>query len=167
MGMDFVIPFPFPKFWECFFFILFPFPNCGNGFFSFPSRSRILGIDFFHSLPVPELREWVFSIPFPFPNFWNGIIHSRSRSRTPKCHSRSPLAPYYALPYYAVHTMYQPNTMHCILCSTVPQPQRLIIVRALYRARQKAERALERNKNIYLSVCFGKDDKEIYTIPAI
>ena len=139
----------------------FPFPNCGNGFFSFPSRSRILGIDFFIpfpfpnfgnvffcSLPVPELREWVFSIPFPFPNFWNGIIHSRSRSRTPKCHSRSPLAPYYALPYYAVHTMYQPNTMHCILCSTVPQPQRLIIVRALYRARQKAERALERNKNI-------------------
>ena len=63
--------------------------------------------------------------------------------------------------------MYQPNTMHCILCSTVPQPQRLIIVRALYRARQKAERALERNKNIYLSVCFGKDDKEIYTVPAI
>ena len=69
--------------------------------------------------------------------------------------------------YYAVQTMYQPNTMHCILCSTVPQPQRLIIVRALYRARQKAERALQRNKNIYLSVCFCKDDKEIYTNPAI
>jgi hypothetical protein len=37
------------------FFIPFPFPNFGNGFFSFPSRSRTLGIDFFHSLPVPEL----------------------------------------------------------------------------------------------------------------
>ena len=47
---------------------------------------------FFHSLPVPELREWVFAIPFPFLNFGNGIIHSRSRSRTPKFHSRSPLA---------------------------------------------------------------------------
>ena len=39
-GMDFFIPFPFPKF--------------GNGFFYF--------------LPVPEFRECVFSIPFPFPN---------------------------------------------------------------------------------------------------
>ena len=67
----------------------FPFPNYGNGFFSFPSYSRILEMVSFHSLPVPELREWVFSIPFPFPNFGNGIIHSRSR--TPKCHSRSPL----------------------------------------------------------------------------
>ena len=82
----------------------FPFPNCGNGFFSFPSRSQILGIDvfipfpfpnfgnaFFHSLPVPEFREWFFSIPFQFPNNGNGIIHSRSRSQTPKCHSCSPL----------------------------------------------------------------------------
>ena len=84
-----------PEFREWIFFIPFPFPNFGNGFFSFPSRSRILGMDFFHSLPVPELwewiflfpsrsrisgmvffnslpvpefREWVFSIPFPFPN---------------------------------------------------------------------------------------------------
>ena len=75
---------------------LIPFPNFGNGFFSFPSRSRISGMDFFHSLPVPEFwewifsfpsrsrisgmdffhslpvpefREWIFSIPFPFPNW--------------------------------------------------------------------------------------------------
>merc|ERR550534_414433 len=65
------------EFREWIFFIPFPFPNFGNGFF--------------HSLPVLELREWVFSFPFLFPNFGNGIIHSRSRSRTPKCHSRSPL----------------------------------------------------------------------------
>ena len=104
VGMDFFLPFPFPKF--------------GNVFFSFPSRSRIEGMDFFHSLPVPELWEWIFFIPFPFPNFGNrffsflshsqiqgmgssipfpflnfgnGIIHSRSCSRTPKCHSLSPL----------------------------------------------------------------------------
>ena len=38
----------------------FPFPKCGKRFFSFPSRSRILGIDFF--------------IPFPFPNFGNGFF---------------------------------------------------------------------------------------------
>ena len=70
-----------PEFREWIFFIPFPFPYFGNGFFhslpvpefwewifSFPSRSRILGMDFFHSLPVPEFREWVFSIPFPFPN---------------------------------------------------------------------------------------------------
>merc|ERR1719394_90208 len=76
-----IIPFPFPNFGNGFFsfpsrsrilgmdfFIPFLFPNFGNGFFSFPSRSRIPGMDFFHSLPVPEFREWVFSIPFPFPN---------------------------------------------------------------------------------------------------
>merc|ERR1711949_43711 len=57
-----------PEFREWIFFIPFPFPNFGNGFFSFPSRSRISGMDFFHSLPVPKFREWVFSIPFPFPN---------------------------------------------------------------------------------------------------
>merc|ERR1711973_221782 len=44
-----------PEFREWIFFIPFPFPNFGNGFF--------------HSLPVPELWEWVFFIPFPFPNF--------------------------------------------------------------------------------------------------
>ena len=60
---------------------LIPFPNFGNGFFSFPSRSRILGMDFFHSLPVPEFREWIFSIPFPFPNFGNGFFPFPSRSR--------------------------------------------------------------------------------------
>ena len=43
-----------PEFREWIFFIPFPFPNFGNGFFPFPSRSRISGIDFFHSLPVPE-----------------------------------------------------------------------------------------------------------------
>ena len=99
----FSFPFPFPgifgndSLW-------FPFLNCGNGFFSFPSRSWILGIDFFlpfsfqnfgndffHSLPAPGLRECFFSIAFPFPNFGNESIHSRSRSRTLKCLSRSPL----------------------------------------------------------------------------
>ena len=45
---------PVPELWEWIFFIPFPFLNCGNGFFSFPSRSRIVGIDFFHSLPIPE-----------------------------------------------------------------------------------------------------------------
>ena len=37
-----------------FFFIPFPFPNWGNGFF--------------HSLHVPELREWNYPFPFLFPN---------------------------------------------------------------------------------------------------
>merc|ERR1712155_273852 len=87
---------------------LIPFPNFGNGFFSFPSRSqisgmdffhslpvpefwewifsfpsrsRISGMDFFHSLPVPEFREWIFSIPFPFPIFGNGFFQFPSRSR--------------------------------------------------------------------------------------
>ena len=46
----------------------FPFPNFGNGFFSFPSRSRILGMCFFHFLPVPEFREWNHPFPFSFPN---------------------------------------------------------------------------------------------------
>ena len=44
-----------PEFQEWIFFIPFPFPNFGNGIFSFPSRSRSLGMDFFHSLPIPEL----------------------------------------------------------------------------------------------------------------
>merc|ERR1711952_106778 len=66
-----------PEFREWIFFIPFPFPNFGNGFFSFPSHSRILGMDFF--------------IPFPFPNFGNGIFQFPSRSRTLKSHSRSPL----------------------------------------------------------------------------
>merc|ERR1712155_286777 len=56
-----------PELWEWIFFIPFPFPNFGNGFFSFPSRSRILGMDFF--------------IPFPFPNFGNGFFPFPSRSR--------------------------------------------------------------------------------------
>merc|ERR1719433_578459 len=70
-----------PEFREWIFFIPFPFPKFGNGFFSFPSRSRISGKDFFHSLPVPEFREWIFSIPFPFPNFGNGFFLFPSRSR--------------------------------------------------------------------------------------
>ena len=82
--------------------LLFPFPNCGNGFFSLSSHSRILRIDFFisfpfpnfgnaffipfpflnygraffHLLPIPELWEWIFFIPFPFPNFGNRFFHS-------------------------------------------------------------------------------------------
>merc|ERR1712223_992932 len=57
-----------PKLWEWIFFIPFPFPNFGNGFFSFPSRSRIEGMGFFNSLPVPELWEWNYPFLFPFPN---------------------------------------------------------------------------------------------------
>ena len=59
-------PFPFPgipgseSLW-------FPFLKCGNAFFSFPSRSRVLGIDF--------------CIPFPFPNFGNVFFAFPSRSR--------------------------------------------------------------------------------------
>merc|ERR1719367_216343 len=56
-----------PEFREWIFFIPFPFPNFGNGFF--------------HSLPVPEFREWIFSIPFPFPYFGNGFFQFPSRSR--------------------------------------------------------------------------------------
>ena len=32
-------------------------------FFSFPSRSRILGMPFFHPLPVPKFWEWIFQFP--------------------------------------------------------------------------------------------------------
>ena len=68
MGMDFVIP--------------FPFPNFGNVFFSFSSRSRIMGMFFFfHSLPIPKLWEWLFLTPFPFPNFGNVFFPFPSRSR--------------------------------------------------------------------------------------
>merc|ERR1711954_99628 len=49
-----------PEFQEWIFFIPFPFPNFGNGFF--------------YSLPVPEFREWFFLIPFPFPKFWNAFF---------------------------------------------------------------------------------------------
>ena len=89
-----------PEFWEWIFFIPFPFPNFGNGFFYslpvpelwewiflFPSRSRISGMGFFNSLPVPEFREWFFLIPFPFPNFGNGFFQFPSRSRILKSHS--------------------------------------------------------------------------------
>ena len=65
--MAFFHSLPVPEFREWIFFIPFPFPNFGNGFFSFPSRSRILGMDFF--------------IPFPFPNFGNGFFPFPSRSR--------------------------------------------------------------------------------------
>ena len=63
MGMDFFIP--------------FRFPNFGNVFFSFPSRSQIMGM-FFHFLPVPELWEWIFFIPFPLPNL---LFHRRESKR--------------------------------------------------------------------------------------
>ena len=78
-GMDFFHSLPVPEFREWIFFIPFPFPNFGNGIFSFPSHSRNLGMDFF--------------IPFPFPNFGNGLFQFPSRSRTLKSHSRSPLPP--------------------------------------------------------------------------
>merc|ERR1711973_868445 len=71
-----------PEFREWIFFIPFPFPNFGNGFFSFPS--------------LPEFQEWIFSIPFPFPNFENGFFQFPSRSRILKSHSRSPLPPWLA-----------------------------------------------------------------------
>ena len=74
---------PVPEFWEWIFFIPFPFPNFGNGNFSFPSRSRILGMDFFHSLPVPKIWDWIFLFPsrsqilgmgffnsLPIPELW-------------------------------------------------------------------------------------------------
>ena len=61
---------------------LVPVPELWEWIFSFPSRSRISGMSFFipfpfpnfgngffHSLPVPELWEWKFFIPFPFPNW--------------------------------------------------------------------------------------------------
>ena len=70
-------PFPFPdilgndSLW-------FPFPNCGNGFFSFPSCSRIMGMGFF-SFPS---QSWIvgmdFFIPFPFPNL---TFHRRESKR--------------------------------------------------------------------------------------
>merc|ERR1711872_343544 len=63
------------------FFHSLPVPEFWEWIFSFPSRSRILGMDFFHSLPVPEFWEWDFSIPFPFPNFGNGLFQFPSRSR--------------------------------------------------------------------------------------
>ena len=82
-GMDFFIPFPFPNFGNGLFsfpsrsrilgmdfFIPFPFPNFGNAFFLFPSRSQILGMVFFHSLPVPKFWEWFFFHSLPFPKLW-------------------------------------------------------------------------------------------------
>ena len=69
-------------------------PEFREWIFSFPSRSRISGMDFFipfpfpnfgngffHSLPVPKFWEWIFFIPFPFPNFGNGFFPFPSRSR--------------------------------------------------------------------------------------
>ena len=83
-----------PEFREWIFFIPFPFPNFGNGYFSFPSRSRTLGMDFFIPFPFPNFGNGIFSfpshsrnlgmdffIPFPFPNFGNGLFQFPSRSR--------------------------------------------------------------------------------------
>ena len=43
----------FPNFGKYFFHSL-PVPKVWDCFFSFPSRSRIVGMDFFNSLPIPE-----------------------------------------------------------------------------------------------------------------
>merc|ERR1719208_495662 len=80
-----------PEFREWIFFIPFPFPNFGNGFFHSLPVPEFREWIFFHSLPVPEFWEWIFSIPFPFPNFGNGFFQFPSRSRILKSHSRSPL----------------------------------------------------------------------------
>ena len=40
-----------------FFFIPFPFPNWGNGFFQFPSRSQTSGMELSIPIPVPELPK--------------------------------------------------------------------------------------------------------------
>ena len=84
----FSIPVPVPRndsLW-------FPFPKCGDGFFSFPSRSRILGIIFSIPFPfpicenvffpfpsLPEFREWnyPFLFPFPFPNSQKSFFFPR------------------------------------------------------------------------------------------
>ena len=63
-GMPFFIPFPFPNYGNGFFSFPFQFPNYGNVFFLFPSRSWIVGMDFF--------------IPFPFPNL---TFHRRESKR--------------------------------------------------------------------------------------
>ena len=58
LGLDFVIP--------------FPFPNFGNGFFHSPSRSRIEGMFFFNSLPVPEPSKVIPAHPcFPGVFFYS------------------------------------------------------------------------------------------------
>ena len=72
---------PVPEFWEWVSFIPFPFLNLGNGIFSFPSRSRILGMGFFHSLPIPEIWEWIFLFPsrsrISGMGFFNSLPFSR------------------------------------------------------------------------------------------
>ena len=54
MGMDFFIP--------------FPFPNFGNGFFHSLPVPEFWEWFFFHSLPVFKFREWNYPFLFPFPN---------------------------------------------------------------------------------------------------
>ena len=88
--MPFFIPFPFPNFGNGFFHSL-PVPEIWEWIFFIPFPFPKFGIGFFYSLLVPKFWEWAFSIPFPFPNFGNGIFYSCSRSRTLKSHSRSPL----------------------------------------------------------------------------
>ena len=58
---------------ECFFFIPFPFPNFGNVFFSFPSRSRLMGIFF----PFPS-RSRICNFTDRNQNGnWNTVIDTR------------------------------------------------------------------------------------------
>ena len=40
LGMEFVIPVPIPKSWECYFSFPFPFPKFGNGLSNSRSRSQ-------------------------------------------------------------------------------------------------------------------------------
>ena len=47
---------PLPDIWEWYFFIPSPFPNCGNGSISFPSR--ILGMELSIPVPVPKLQKF-------------------------------------------------------------------------------------------------------------
>ena len=60
--MGFFHSLPVPELWEWFFFIPFPFPNCGNVFFQFPSRSRTSGMEL--SIPVPELPNVLTAHPW-------------------------------------------------------------------------------------------------------
>ena len=57
----------------------FPFPNCRNGFFLFPSSSRCLGM-IFYSTPVPKVLKCFISLPFP--NFGDVSFQFPSHSRT-------------------------------------------------------------------------------------
>ena len=63
LGMDFFIPFPFPKF--------------GNGLFQFPSRSRTLGMEFSIPVPVPEPSKVIPAHP------WIWVMRAVMRAKCP------------------------------------------------------------------------------------